>query len=71
MITAILNPPPPLLLDKDELRRVMAEENRKMGFIPDPTASAQRARAKMLVQGVRPEDNLGSCGIIAAREGGE
>lgn len=58
----------PFLADKEELRRIVAEQNAKTGFVPDPTATAQRARAKMLAQGVRPEDNLGSCGIIAARE---
>lgn len=61
----------PSLANKDELRRILAEENLKTGFVPDLTATAQRAREKMLAQGVRPEDNLGSCGIIAARDGHE
>ena len=57
-----------LFLDKTEIRRIVAEQNAKSGFVPDPTATPQRARAKMLALGVRPEDRIGSAGIIAARE---
>jgi hypothetical protein len=36
--------------------------------VPDPTATPQKAREMMLALGIRPEDNLGSSGIIAARD---
>jgi hypothetical protein len=46
----------------------MAEQEAKIGLTPDPTATPQRARERMIAYGVRPEDNIGSCGIIAARD---
>ncbi len=55
-------------LDKEPLRRVVAEQNRKMGFVPDPGATAEKAQAMSLALGIGPEDNIGSCGIIAARD---
>ena len=55
-------------LDKRLLQQRIAELNDKMGFVPDPEATAQNARELMIKCGVRPEDNLGSGGIIAARE---
>ncbi len=57
-----------LVLDKAEIRRIVAEQNAKSGFVPDPSATAQRGRARMLAQGVKPEDRIGSAGIIAARD---
>jgi hypothetical protein len=58
-----------LFIDPEMIRKIVAETNAKMGFVPDPTATAQKAREMMLEQGVRPEENLGSLGIIAARYG--
>jgi len=57
-----------LVLDKAEIRRIVAEQNAKSGFVPDPSATAQRGRARMLAQGVKPEDRIGSAGIIAMRD---
>lgn len=61
-----------LLADKTELRRLMAEQNELMGFIPDPTATAEKAQAMtaacLQAQGLSPEDNIASRGIIAARD---
>ncbi len=61
-----------LLLDKEEIRRIVAEQNAKSGFVPDPTATPQRARALveacLRAKGLRPEDNIFSRGIIEARE---
>lgn len=55
-------------LDKTEIQRIVAEQNAAIGFVPDPTATAEKAQAMSLALGIRPEDNLGSCGIIAARD---
>ena len=55
-------------LDKTEIQRIVAEQNARMGFVPDPTATAEKARAMALALGIKPEDNLGSRGIIAARD---
>jgi len=60
-------------LDKTEVRRIVAEQNAAIGFVPDPTATAEKAQAMVAellrVKGLRPEDNIFSCGIIAARDG--
>jgi hypothetical protein len=55
-------------VDKKLIQKIVAEQNERMGFVPDPAATAQKAREMMLALGIRPEDNLGSRGIIAARE---
>ena len=57
-----------LFIDKREIQRIIAEQNRLMGFVPDPTATAEKAQAMMLAHGIRPEENLLSSGIIAARD---
>jgi hypothetical protein len=57
-----------VLVDKKAIQRIVAEQNRRMGFVPDPHATAEKALELMRAQGIRPEDNLGSRGIIAARD---
>ena len=54
--------------DKKAIQKLVAEQNAEMGFVKDPTATAEKAQEMMLALGIRPEDNLFSCGIIAARE---
>lgn len=54
-------------LDMEPILKIIDEQNRLMGFVPDRTATPQKARQLMLDQGIRPEDNLFSSGIIAAR----
>jgi hypothetical protein len=56
------------LVDKKAIQKIVAEQNRQMGFLPDPTATAEKAQEMMLALGIRPEDNLFSRDIIAARE---
>ena len=58
-----------LFADKDELRRIMAEQNEKMGFVPVPGATAEMAQAMSLAAGIRPEDNAGSREIMRMRYG--
>jgi hypothetical protein len=60
-----------LIADKAALRRILEEQDRLTGFVPHPTATAQKAREKMLASGVRPEDNIASREIILMREGDE
>ncbi len=55
-------------IDKDIIRKIVAEENAKIGFVPDPTATPEKAQQLMRELGIKPEDNLFSCGIIAARD---
>jgi hypothetical protein len=68
MAESIVSENPITRLDKRLLQQRIAEQNRIMGFVPEPGATAKKAREMMLRLGIRPEDNLGSCGIIAARE---
>lgn len=58
-----------LLADKDELRRLMAEQNEKMGFVRVPGATAAQARAMMIADGIRPEDNEATRELMRARYG--
>jgi hypothetical protein len=58
-------------IDPEMIRRVVAETYAKMGIEPDPTMTAQKAREMIEACGVRPEENLLSRGIIAARYGDE
>jgi len=45
------------LADKAELRRLMSEQNDKMGFVRILGATAQKAREMMLASGIHTEDN--------------
>ena len=42
---------------------------RRIGFVPDPAATAQEARELMRAEGIRPEDNIASTEIIRMRYG--
>lgn len=55
-------------VNKDLIRRIIKEQNQKAGFVPDPTASAEKAQSMILALGVRPEDNQASREIITERE---
>lgn len=61
-----------LYADKEEMRRIVEEQNRLMGFVPDPTVTVERMQARVAeslqAAGIRPEDNDASRAIIAARE---
>lgn len=56
------------LVDKKEVQRIVAEQNKLMGFVPDPTATPEKAQAMTRALGIRPEDNVLSRDIIAARD---
>lgn len=34
-------------LDPEEVRRIIKETNERMGFVPDPTATPEKAQAMM------------------------
>ena len=55
-------------VDKKLIQKIVAEQNERMGFVPDPTATAEKAQAMSRALGIRPEDNLLSSAIIAARD---
>lgn len=62
----------PFFMDKGPLQQLVREQNERMGIAPDLLASPERAQAltaeALRRSGLRPEDNIGSCSVIAARE---
>ncbi len=60
-----------VFLDKTRIRQIVTEQNEKMEFVVDRTATPEQAQAlveeSLRANGLRPEDNIFSCGIIAAR----
>ena len=57
-----------LMADKAVLRKMLEEQDKITGFVPDRTATPEKLRQMMLADGVRPEDNLGSREVIRMRE---
>ncbi len=61
-----------MFIDKRRIQQIVAQQNEKMGFIPDPMITPEEAQEaveqSLRENGLRPEDNIFSCGIIAARE---
>jgi hypothetical protein len=55
-------------VDKDLIRRIVAEQNERMGFVPDPGATAEQAQAMTRALGIPPEANALSSEIVAARD---
>ncbi len=60
-------------IDKGPLQKLVREQNERLGIVLDATATpekSQKVTAEALRRsGLRPEDNVGSCSIIAARDG--
>lgn len=56
-----------MFANKDEIRQLVAEVNERMGFVPDPTATPQKAREMMLADGIRPEDNAFTAELMRMR----
>lgn len=55
------------LADKQALQNDIAELNRRMGFVPDPTVTPEKVQAMMLADGIRPEENAFSREMIRLR----
>ena len=58
----------PLFGDKSLLRQIVAQQSARMGLEYDPAITPADSQRMILYEGVRPEDNLFSCGIVQARE---
>ncbi len=62
----------PARADKAELWRIVEEQNRQSGFVPDRDVTIEQMQANVAASiraaGLRPEDNDASRAIIAARE---
>jgi hypothetical protein len=59
------------LLDKHVLQKAVADLDERMGFVPDPAATAEKAQAMMRALGIRPEDRFLSSEIIRMRHESE
>ena len=62
----------PVRADKEQLRRIVEEQNKQSGFVPDPDVTIEQMQASVAASlraaGIRPEDNDASRAIVAARE---
>lgn len=58
----------PRFIDKEAMERILDEQYKLMGLEYDPTATAEQARKMMLAEGIDPNDNEFSRGIIEMRE---
>jgi hypothetical protein len=67
MASTIQPPSTSKLLDKRALQKVVAELDERMGFIKDPTATAEKAHAMMVARGIRPEERFLSSEIMRMR----
>ena len=56
--------------DKDEIQRLVAEVNTRMGFVPYPDATVEKVRVMMQAKGIRPEDNAFTTVLRAAEAEG-
>lgn len=55
-------------VDMTEIRKLAAKMNEEMGFVRIPDMTPEKVREMMIESGINPEDNIFSCGIIAARD---
>jgi hypothetical protein len=55
-------------VNKQTLRELIDQVHRQNGFVPVPGATPAQSRQLMIDGGVRPEDNVFSCGILASRD---
>lgn len=56
-----------LFVDRQALRKALAEFHAATGFVPDDTGTIEDLRRQMIAEGVCPEDNGGSREMIALR----
>lgn len=57
-----------LYLDKDGLLKILEEQDRQTGFVPDRSITPERLQEMMLAEGVRPEDCIACREVIRMRE---
>ncbi len=58
----------PRFVDKEVMERILDEQYKLMGLEYDPTVTAKQVREMMLAEGIEPNDNASSRGIIEMRE---
>jgi hypothetical protein len=57
-----------LFADKEALLKILEEQDKQTGFVPDRTVTVERLHEMMLADGVRTEDCIASSEIIRMRE---
>lgn len=67
MTTEIPRGARPRQIDKQALRRAVAESNARMGIVRDPAMTAEMVQEMMIDLGIRPEDNAFSRDLIRIR----
>ena len=69
MMNALITPENKhFFLDKEAVRKLIAEDNAAAGFVPDLSRTPEQVQESMAAGGIRAEDNIFSCGIIAMRD---
>ncbi len=66
-VDAVDDAPKPLFVDRRKIQQALAELHADIGFVPDHSATLEEIRARMIAEGVRPEDNSASREMIALR----
>lgn len=56
-----------MFVDRRAILKALAELNAAIDFVPDDSATLEEIRARMVAEGVRPEDNEGTREMIALR----
>ena len=58
-------------VDRQAVLRALKQFHEEIGFVPDHSMTLEELRARMVAEGVRPEDNAASREMIALRYPGE
>lgn len=59
--------PKSMFVDRRAVLKALAEHNAAVGFVPDDSVTIEELHAKMVAEGIRPEDNAGTREMIALR----
>jgi hypothetical protein len=59
------------LADKEALIQMMDELNEQLGVVPDAEATIEKLRARLLAEGIRPEENELTQELLRMRYGEE
>jgi hypothetical protein len=56
-----------MFIDKTKIREILARHHAEQGIVADPAMTPAKLRQNMIDHCVRPEVDVASCGIVAAR----
>jgi hypothetical protein len=56
-----------LFTDREEIRRLVADINARIGIVPGPARTPAEVREMMRAEGIRPEDNAFTTELMRMR----